>query len=68
MAIGMAVSILLFSKQQAYTGPVPTHIEQFGDSTFEVGFLVSAGLYWIGFHLQGGKDREETLTLAPAGS
>jgi hypothetical protein len=47
---------------------VPAHIKQFGDSTFEVGFVVSAVLYWIGFQLQGGKDREETLTLAPAGS
>jgi NCS1 family nucleobase:cation symporter-1 len=68
MAIGMAVSVLLFSNQQDYTGPVPAHIKQFGDSTFEVGFVVSAVLYWIGFQLQGGKDREETLTLAPAGS
>jgi cytosine/uracil/thiamine/allantoin permease len=49
MAVGMAVSIALFSNQTKYVGPVPSHVKAFGDITFEVGFVVSAVLYWIGY-------------------
>jgi len=63
MAVGMAVSIYLFSNQTEYVGPVPSHIHAFGDSTFEVGFIIAAVLYWLGFQLQGNRYAEERLVL-----
>lgn len=64
MAVAMAVSILLFSNQVEYTGPVPRAVPGFGDSTFEIGFLVAAVLYWIGFKvLKGADNRQEALIL-----
>ena len=45
MAVGMGVSIWLFSNQTNYRGPVPTAHPNVGDLTFEVGFLVAAVLY-----------------------
>ncbi|MGX6607221.1 purine-cytosine permease family protein [Micromonosporaceae bacterium Da 78-11] len=55
MATGMVVSIWLFSNQSEYVGPVPERWPAFGDITFEVGFLVAAGLYALFFRLR--KDR-----------
>jgi NCS1 family nucleobase:cation symporter-1 len=55
MAVGMVVSIWLFSNQSEYVGPVPSHWRGFGDFTFEVGFVVSALLYALLFRFQ--KDR-----------
>jgi NCS1 nucleoside transporter family len=52
MAVGMAVSIWLFSNQSDYVGPVPRAVPAFGDITFEVGFLVSAVLYAVLFRVQ----------------
>jgi NCS1 nucleoside transporter family len=49
MAVGMAVSIPLFSNQSEYVGVVPKHWGSFGDITFEVGFAVAALIYWLGF-------------------
>jgi NCS1 nucleoside transporter family len=49
MAVGMGVSIWLFSDQTKYTGLVPTHVPQVGDITFEVGFLLTAVIY-LGWH------------------
>jgi purine-cytosine permease-like protein len=54
MAVGMVVSIWLFSNQSEYVGPVPSHWPAFGDFTFEVGFVVSAVLYWVFFRFQKG--------------
>ncbi len=61
MAVGMALSIWLFSNQLDYTGPVPAHWKAFGDITFEVGFVVSALLYALTFRLQQDADREEVI-------
>jgi NCS1 nucleoside transporter family len=47
MAIGMAVSIPLFSNQTKYVGWVPKHHPEFGDITFEVGFVVAALSYVV---------------------
>jgi nucleobase:cation symporter-1, NCS1 family len=47
MAVGMDVSIYLFSNQTQYVGPIPKHVHAFGDITFEVGFAVSALLYAV---------------------
>ncbi|GIM90946.1 purine-cytosine permease family protein [Paractinoplanes toevensis] len=58
MAIGMVVSIWLFSNQSEYVGPVPSHWPSFGDFTFEVGFVVSAVLYAVFFPLQKGTSQK----------
>lgn len=47
MAVGMAVSIPLFSNQTEFVGLVPRHHPAFGDLTFEVGFVVSAFVYAV---------------------
>jgi NCS1 family nucleobase:cation symporter-1 len=63
MAIGMAVSIPLFSNQEKYTGWVPKHHPAFGDITFEVGFVVAALLYALFFKLQ--HDRMSEVLVLP---
>ena len=64
MAVGMIVSIWLFSNQTEYKGPVPSHFPSWGDSTFEVGFVVAAVLYVILFQFQKDKDRSEAAVVA----
>jgi NCS1 family nucleobase:cation symporter-1 len=64
MGVGMIVSIWLFSNQSDYVGPVPTHYPSWGDSTFEVGFVVAAVLYAILFQFQRDKDAEEAAVVA----
>jgi NCS1 nucleoside transporter family len=63
MAVGMVVSILLFSNQTEYVGTVPARVPAFGDSTFEVGFLIAAVLYVILFQFQRDKDIEEAAVV-----
>ncbi len=46
MAIGLVVSIGLFSNNAIYTGPIPKANPQWGDITFIVGFVVTAALYY----------------------
>jgi NCS1 family nucleobase:cation symporter-1 len=64
MAVGMIVSILLFSNQSEYVGLVPKRVPEFGDITFEVGFVVAAVLYLILFQFQRDKDIEEAAVVA----
>jgi NCS1 nucleoside transporter family len=45
MAVGMGVSIWLFSNQSKYVGVVPSHVGWAGDLTFEVGFVLTAVIY-----------------------
>jgi NCS1 nucleoside transporter family len=45
MAIGVGVSIWLFSNQTKYVGLVPAHDGNFGDLTFEAGFVLTAVIY-----------------------
>jgi nucleobase:cation symporter-1, NCS1 family len=47
MAVGVAVSIWLFSNQTKYVGVVPSHNGNFGDLTFEVGFVLTGAIYLI---------------------
>jgi NCS1 nucleoside transporter family len=54
MAVGMGVSIWLFSNQTEYIGPVPTHVPAVGDLTFEVGFVLTALIY-LGWHAAQGR-------------
>ena len=64
MAVGMVVSIWLFSNQSEYVGPVPKHWPSFGDFTFEIGFLVAAVLYVILFQFQKDKNISEAAIVA----
>jgi NCS1 nucleoside transporter family len=63
MAIGMAVSIPLFSNQTEFVGVVANAHPGIGDLTFEVGFVVSAVLYWIFFSI--GHDKRSEAAVIP---
>jgi nucleobase:cation symporter-1, NCS1 family len=45
MAIGMGISIWLFSNQTEYVGLVPRQVPSTGDLTFEVGFVLTAVIF-----------------------
>lgn len=45
MAVGVGVSIALFSSQVEFTGFIAQRVPALGDITFLVGFVLSAGLY-----------------------
>ena len=47
MAVGISISIWLFSNQTKYLGPIPKHHPAVGDITFEVGFVISAVTYFV---------------------
>ena len=64
MAVGMAVSISLFTNQTEYVAPIPRNFPSWGDSTFEVGFVVAAVLYVILFQFQRDRNAEEAAVLA----
>jgi NCS1 family nucleobase:cation symporter-1 len=51
MALGMVISIWLFSNQSKYLAPIPKHHPAIGDITFEVGFVISAVSYYVLFKL-----------------
>ena len=61
MAVGMAVSIPLFSNQTKFIAWVPKHHPKFGDLTFEVGFVVAALVYYVLY--KAGVGRRKTVTL-----
>ncbi len=65
MAIGMAVSIVLFSDQTEYVGVIPKAHPGIGDLTFEVGFVLSAVLYAI-FYAVGRDRRSEAMVIPGA--
>jgi len=56
MAIGLVVSVWLFSNNLVYTGLVPTANPGIGDLTFIVGFVLTAVLYYA-FSMVGGRER-----------
>ncbi len=47
MAVGAVVSIWLFSNQTKYLAPIPKAHPNVGDLTAEVGFVISALLYYL---------------------
>jgi NCS1 family nucleobase:cation symporter-1 len=47
MAVGMAVSISLFSNQTKFIAYVPKHHGGVGDLTFEVGFVLAGLVYYV---------------------
>jgi NCS1 nucleoside transporter family len=67
MAVGMGLSIWLFSNQTEYVGLVPTHVPAFGDITFEVGFVITAVVYltWHAIARNGARGRA-TAQVTPA--
>jgi NCS1 family nucleobase:cation symporter-1 len=64
MAVGMIISIWLFSNQSEYVGVVPKQWPSFGDITFEVGFVIAGVLYFVFFQFQKDKDRSEAAVIA----
>jgi nucleobase:cation symporter-1, NCS1 family len=62
MAIGMAVSIVLFSDQTEYVGVIVKAHPKIGDLTFEVGFLLSAILYAV-FYNFSREPRSEAMVI-----
>jgi NCS1 nucleoside transporter family len=56
MAVGMGLSIWLFSNQTEYVGLVPTHVAAVGDITFEAGFVITAVVY-LTWHAVTGRRR-----------
>jgi len=52
MAIGLVVSVYLFSNNELYLGPIPKANAAVGDLTFVVGFVLTAVLYWL-FNMRG---------------
>ncbi len=64
MAVGLVVSIGLFSNNAIYLGPIPKANPQVGDVTFIVGFLVAGALYYA-FQVA---TRGQAATAGKAGS
>ncbi len=62
MLIGMGVSIPLFSNQTEFVGVIAKHNPSIGDLTFEVGFVLSAVLYWLFYSISHDK-RSEALVI-----
>ena len=58
MAIGLVVSVYLFSNNELYLGPIPKANAAAGDLTFVVGFVLTAVLYWV-FNLGGIKPHKD---------
>jgi nucleobase:cation symporter-1, NCS1 family len=63
MAIGTAVSVVLFANQVKFQGYVARHYASLGDIAFEVGFVLTAALYVLFFKLSA-KEPAEKLVIA----
>jgi purine-cytosine permease-like protein len=63
MLIGMVVSVLLFSNQSLYVGPVAEQVPSVGDITFVVGFVLSALIYAVLFTVAG--DKRPAIMVLP---
>ena len=46
-AVGIVVSVLLFSNQEKFVGYVAMNVPQLGDITFFVGFLIAGACYVV---------------------
>ena len=68
MLVGIVVSVWLFADQTLYTGLVPSAVPSFGDIAFFVGFLIAGALYLVLFQAQRGKEPQDAVLVAPAGS
>ncbi|HEV2638448.1 MAG TPA: cytosine permease [Actinocrinis sp.] len=66
MALGMAISIPLFSNQSDFTGTLAKSHPALGDLTFEVGFVIAALVYLVGFRFLGSRPAAAESTDIPA--
>jgi len=64
MVVGAVVSIWLFSNQTKYVGPIPSAHPKVGDLTAEVGFVLSAVVYYVLFLALRPKLGDETPAAA----
>jgi NCS1 family nucleobase:cation symporter-1 len=67
MAVGIVLSVWLFSDESFYTGLVARHVPEVGDITFFVGFLVAAGLYAALFATQRSREPQDAVLVTPGG-
>ncbi|GAB2938244.1 cytosine permease [Rhodococcus aerolatus] len=65
MLVGIALSVLLFSAEQDFTGLVAGAVPAIGDITFFVGFLVAGGLYAVLFARQRTREPEDSVLVTP---
>jgi NCS1 family nucleobase:cation symporter-1 len=67
MAIGIVVSVALFSNESFYTGVVPKAVPEVGDITFFVGSLVAAALYAVLSATQRNREPQDAVLVMPGG-
>ncbi|HZZ47448.1 MAG TPA: cytosine permease [Pseudonocardia sp.] len=52
MLVGIAVSVVLFSNQTAFTGLIAQRVPALGDIAFPVGFVLAGGVYALAWRLR----------------
>jgi NCS1 family nucleobase:cation symporter-1 len=67
MAVGIVVSVILFSNESFYTGVVPKAVPEVGDITFFVGSLVAAALYAVLSATQRNREPQDAVLVMPGG-
>jgi NCS1 nucleoside transporter family len=71
MGVGLVVSVVLFSNQAKYVGPVPKALPDAGDLTAVVGFVLAAALYAVlyrAFRQPVGPASADETVAAPEGT
>jgi hypothetical protein len=61
MAVGIVLSVWLFSNESSYTGLVPNAVPEVGDVTF----LVAGGLYAALFARERTRDGQDAVLATP---
>ena len=64
MAVGIVVSVALFSNESSYTGVVPKAVPEIGDITFFVGALVAAVLYAVLYRARRGREPQDAVLVS----
>ena len=64
MAVGIVVSVALFSNESSYTGVVPKAVPEIGDITFFVGALVAAVLYAVLYRARRGREQQDAVLVS----
>jgi NCS1 family nucleobase:cation symporter-1 len=63
MAVGIVVSVALFSNESFYVGVVPKAVPAIGDITFFVGGLVAAGVYAVLFSIERSRQPQDAVLV-----
>jgi NCS1 nucleoside transporter family len=63
MAVGIVVSVALFSNESFYVGVVPKAVPEIGDITFFVGGLVAAGVYAVLFSIERSRQPQDAVLV-----